>query len=99
TGGRITVHADREGGVFNVAVQDTGVGIPQAEQSRVFDRYWHARRNSQRRGSGLGLAIAKGIIEAHGGRIWVESASPGGSTFRFTIPIAPTGGRGDSRPA
>ncbi|MEO7963862.1 MAG: ATP-binding protein [Gemmatimonadaceae bacterium] len=89
--GRITVRAHRDGNAVVVAVMDTGVGIPNAEQQHVFERYWHARRGSLRRGSGLGLAIAKGIVEAHGGKIWVESTSPGGSIFRFTLPVAGSG--------
>ena len=68
-------------------VRDTGCGIPHSELSRVFDWFWHSPRDS-RTGSGLGLAIAKGIVEAHRGRLRVESALGKGCTFSFTIPIA-----------
>jgi signal transduction histidine kinase len=71
-----------------IAVSDTGAGIPLDEQSRVFDRYWHARRSASKRGTGLGLSIAKGIVQAHGGRIWLESAPGNGSTFSFSIPVS-----------
>jgi signal transduction histidine kinase len=72
-------------------VSDTGSGIPAAHLSQVFGRFWQADA-SDRRGIGLGLAIAKGIVEAHGGRIWVESEVGRGTTFYFTL-----GGGADTR--
>jgi signal transduction histidine kinase len=85
-GGRITVGAvPREGCVlFHVA--DAGPGIAAEDQPYLFDRFWQARE--RRHGAGLGLPIVKGIVEAHGGRVWVESAPGSGATFLFTIPIA-----------
>lgn len=86
-GGRIVVGAalrDREV-LFWVA--DTGCGIAAADVPRLFDPFWQADKTG-RRGSGLGLPIVKGIVEAHGGRIWVESTPGEGSTFYFTIPTA-----------
>ena len=87
-GGRITVRAHRDGEAVAFAVTDTGSGIAPTAQARVFDRYWHASSGARRRGTGLGLSIARGIVEAHGGRIWVESELGRGSTFRFSLPIA-----------
>jgi signal transduction histidine kinase len=66
-------------------VRDTGVGIEREDCARVFDRFWQAQK-AGRHGAGLGLTIAKGIVEAHQGRIWVESSRGRGSTFYFTIP-------------
>jgi len=86
-GGRITVTAavrDHEV-VFRVA--DTGSGIASENLPRVFDRFWQAAR-ANREGAGLGLPITKGIVEAHGGRIWVESTPNRGTTFSFTVPEA-----------
>lgn len=68
-------------------VRDSGPGIPEAERRRIFNRFEHIRRGSSVRGTGLGLAIARGIVEAHGGRIWVESEVGAGSRFQFTVPI------------
>jgi len=68
-------------------VTDTGPGIPEDQLPRLFDRYWQAKRTA-RLGTGLGLTIAKGIIEAQGGRIGVESKLGIGSTFFFTLPRA-----------
>ena len=69
-----------------ITVADTGPGIAADQLPHVFDRYWKARPASQA-GAGLGLYIAKGIVEAHGGRIWAESSSDG-ARFTFTLPIA-----------
>jgi signal transduction histidine kinase len=68
------------------SVADSGQGIAREEQPHVFDRYWRAPGASAP-GSGLGLAISKGIVEAHGARIWVESELGVGSTFFFTLPV------------
>ncbi|MFZ2489871.1 MAG: HAMP domain-containing sensor histidine kinase, partial [Thermoanaerobaculia bacterium] len=69
--------------IFSVA--DDGPGIPAEDREQIFSRFWQAKR-AERHGAGLGLAIAKGIVESHGGRIWVESEEGRGTTFRFTIP-------------
>jgi signal transduction histidine kinase len=83
--GRITVGADRLENEVRFAVVDTGPGIPPEQVPHIFGRFWQAR-SSDHRGIGLGLAIAKGIVEAHSGRIWVESQVGLGSTFYFTLP-------------
>jgi signal transduction histidine kinase len=67
-------------------VSDTGPGIAREEVPLLFDPYWSATRHAKK-GTGLGLYIAKGIIEAHGGRIWVDSEPGRGSTFSFAIPL------------
>jgi two-component system sensor histidine kinase KdpD len=76
---------------IRVTVTDEGPGIPPELRRRVFDRFFRATpeaKRLQRGGSGLGLAIARGIIEAHGGRIWIESGAGGrGTRVRFTMPI------------
>jgi PAS domain S-box-containing protein len=86
--GCITVGAAPRGDEVLVWVADTGTGIPAEHLPHLFDRFWRARPN-ERRGAGLGLTIVKGIVEAHGGRIWVESTPGRGSTFFFTIPTSP----------
>ncbi|MEO5511598.1 MAG: ATP-binding protein [Longimicrobiales bacterium] len=84
-GGRIAIGAAGLDGGVTFRVTDTGSGIPQEQLTQIFGRFWQARR-ADRRGIGLGLAIASGIVEAHGGRIWVESRVGEGSTFFFTVP-------------
>jgi PAS domain S-box-containing protein len=97
-GGRVTVHGEVDGPMVRVRVSDSGIGIPPEHVPHIFDRYWHAKRQSRTVGTGLGLAIAKGIVEAHGGSIRVESTLGVGSTFVFTLPtIEPP--RGTERPA
>jgi PAS domain S-box-containing protein len=89
-GGDITVGAAMKGSEVVFWVADTGIGIPAENLPTLFDRFWQGRR-ADRRGAGLGLAIAKGIIEAHGGRIWVESQLGVGTTFFFTVPVGDGG--------
>ncbi len=84
-GGHVTIRIGIEGGDAAVTVEDDGPGIPSDDLPHLFDRYW---KSQSRRGTGLGLAIAHGIVEAHGGRIRVESAPGLGSRFTFTLPLA-----------
>ena len=88
-GGTIRISATALDGNVQVAICDTGPGIAPDEITKVFERYWHAGRQSKVRSTGLGLAIARGIIEAHGGRLWVDSTLGEGSTFYFAVPTAP----------
>jgi light-regulated signal transduction histidine kinase (bacteriophytochrome) len=85
SGGTITVRAECRGGELLITIVDTGPGIPADMIEHVFDRYWKARPTSSV-GAGLGLYIAKGIVDAHGGRIWAES-SAGGARLSFTLPL------------
>jgi two-component system phosphate regulon sensor histidine kinase PhoR len=71
---------------LTVAVRDTGVGIAKSDLPRIFERFYKVNRARGQGGTGLGLAIAKHIVEAHGGRIWVESVEGKGATFYFTVP-------------
>jgi PAS domain S-box-containing protein len=87
-GGHITVGAKSNQQDILFWVADTGCGIDPENLSHVFDRFWQATAKARRLGAGLGLPITKGIVEAHGGRIWVESVVGQGSTFFFTIPKA-----------
>lgn len=89
-GGRITVSATpREHDVL-FSVADTGPGIPAEQLPRVFDRFWQATASARQLGAGLGLSITRGIVEAHGGQIRVESTPGHGSVFSFTIPRGPS---------
>jgi signal transduction histidine kinase len=90
-GGQITLAVRPAGGVVQFSVADNGTGIPADQLPHIFERYWKAR-TTDRDGVGLGLAIAKGIVEAHGGTIGVESSGEG-TTFTFTIPVARPGPR------
>jgi PAS domain S-box-containing protein len=86
-GSTIEIRASADGDLVTFAVADRGPGIPEDQLPHLFDRYWKGKP-SRPHGMGLGLFIAKGIVEAHGGRIWVESKLGAGSTFSFTVPIA-----------
>jgi sigma-B regulation protein RsbU (phosphoserine phosphatase) len=85
--GRIRVSAALDGEEVRVTVEDTGPGIPAEHLENVFDRFWQAR-STRRAGAGLGLAIARGVVEAHGGRIRAASEVGRGTTFEFTLPVA-----------
>ena len=85
TRGAVTLRAERRDGELMITVSDTGPGIHPDHLPHLFDRYWQARRTGQA-GAGLGLYIAKGIVEAHGGRIWAES-SMDGAKLTFTLPL------------
>jgi signal transduction histidine kinase len=85
--GTVCLRAASQGTQVVFLVVDSGPGISPADIEHLFDSFWQARQND-RRGVGLGLAIAKGLVEAHGGKIWVESTLGAGSTFSFTLPAA-----------
>ncbi|HEX6250437.1 MAG TPA: PAS domain-containing sensor histidine kinase [Gemmatimonadaceae bacterium] len=90
-GGSITLSAATADHYVLFSVSDTGPGIDEFERDRLFDRYWQAQQLGRRGGAGLGLAISQGIVDAHGGEIRVESRPGEGSTFTFTLPVAPPG--------
>jgi signal transduction histidine kinase len=84
-GGTITIRARAKNGDVLFTVSDTGSGIPREHLGDIFNPYWQAKR-TERLGAGLGLSITKGIVEAHGGRIYVDSTPNAGTTFSFTLP-------------
>jgi len=88
--GRIMLTAERKNGDVQVHVADTGVGIPAREVEHIFDRFYQVEPHLTRThgGLGLGLAIAKGMVELHGGKIWVESVEGLGSRFSFSVPVS-----------
>src|SRR5262249_44195142 len=98
-GGKIEVSASlgpltptSEGGpAVRVSVRDSGIGVPPEHQKRVFDPFFQVDNTSTREygGTGLGLSIVKRLVEAHGGAVWVESDAGRGSTFAFSVPLAP----------
>ena len=87
-GGSITLRTERRASEVTVSVGDTGVGIAEGDLAKIFSPYWKVDHDAVR-GVGLGLAIVKGIVEAHGGRLWVDSVVETGSTFHFTLQAAP----------
>lgn len=89
-GGRVEVRAQPGDGQIRFSVSDSGAGIAEEELKHIFDRFWQGRSQG-RAGAGLGLAIAKGIVEAHGGGLTVESQLGKGATFSFTLPAASIG--------
>jgi signal transduction histidine kinase len=89
--GTVSIRAFDAGDAIQVEVSDTGEGIPESELSKLFQRSYRQdpSRNRKSGGAGLGLSIARGLVDAHGGRIWAESVVGAGSTFAFTVPKAP----------
>lgn len=90
--GTVAVSAEVQGNDICFSVVDTGAGIPEEECDHVFERFWQMDRRDPR-GTGLGLSICKGLVEAHGGRIWVDSELGQGSKFSFTIPVGEVSAR------
>ncbi len=90
-GGKVWVGARNLNGTLEVTVRDTGIGIAPEHLPHTFERFYKVDKSRADTGTGLGLAIAKHIVQAHGGRIWVESRLGEGSTFRFTVPTASRG--------
>ena len=86
-GGKIVIAARNDEDSVTVSVTDSGSGIREEHLPKVFDRYFQSTRTN-RQGAGLGLAIAKGIVEGHGGRIWIESKAGEGTIAQFTLPVA-----------
>jgi len=88
-GGHVTVGASAHDGQVTFCVQDTGAGISADDLPHVFDRFWQVQK-SDGGGAGLGLTIVKGLVEAQGGHIHAESSPGKGTTFFFTVPVAPS---------
>lgn len=91
--GSVQVSAERDRDEIRFCVIDTGIGIPPEQQTAIFEEFVQVTSpaNGVKEGTGLGLAITKGIVERHGGRIWVESTLGEGSRFFFTFPVIPAG--------
>jgi two-component system sensor histidine kinase KdpD len=77
-------HVDQ---VIYVSVNDRGIGIPADDLEQIFEKFYRVQRPDKISGTGLGLSISKGIIEAHGGRIWAENRPGGGTTITFSLPL------------
>lgn len=91
-GGTVLLRASKGDDHVLYSVSDSGPGIPEADRAHVFDRYWQAKKTAHL-GAGLGLTIVKGIVEAHGGKVWADHGELGGATFSVTVPLPPTEGR------
>ena len=95
-GSPIEINARVEGNEMVVSVADRGPGIPPDDLARIFDKFYRVKsiqtKSPHAPGSGLGLAVSRGMVEAHGGRIWAENRPGGGAIFRFTLPVVKTEG-------
>ena len=87
--GEVAIKAAASNGAYTISVRDTGPGIAEADQAKIFDEFQQAdsTQTKAKGGTGLGLSIAKRIIEMHGGKLWVDSSLGAGSTFSFTVPL------------
>jgi signal transduction histidine kinase len=98
-GATVTVTAQEANGLIRIKVSDTGIGISEEDQARLFNKFFRADNTSTREasGTGLGLYITKYLIEAHGGDIWAESQLGKGTTFQFTWPCSEDGAESSDR--
>jgi two-component system phosphate regulon sensor histidine kinase PhoR len=92
-GGQVHISLVHQDDGIEIAVADTGVGIPREEMDRIFDRFYQVEDHMTRRhgGMGLGLSIVKGVVELHGGRVFVESVRDRGSRFNVSLPLTVPG--------
>ncbi|MGE5775574.1 MAG: ATP-binding protein, partial [Chloroflexota bacterium] len=88
--GEVTIHLETDASVLTFAVQDSGIGVPESDLPRLFEKFYRGtnREALAKRGTGLGLAIVKSIAERHGGKVWAESELGKGSTFYLQVPLA-----------
>jgi signal transduction histidine kinase len=87
SGGHVDISAQSENGQVEIAVADTGLGIPPQDIESIFEEFEQAAAGKEAEGTGLGLPLSRKLVELHGGRLWVESQPGQGSTFRFTLPV------------
>jgi two-component system sensor histidine kinase KdpD len=87
----ITISAEAIPRGVEVSVADRGPGIPMGQEERIFDRFYRIAQRPGASGAGIGLSVCRGIVEAHGGRIWAAPREGGGAIFRFTLPVEPAG--------
>ena len=83
----VEVRVTPQATAIEIEVADRGVGIPQADLARVFDKFFRIEQTGKPHGTGLGLSICKGIVEAHGGRIWAENRPGGGTLIKLALPL------------
>jgi signal transduction histidine kinase len=87
--GHVSIECSSAGETVQVKIKDDGIGIPIAEQARIWDRLYRGDKSRDQRGLGLGLSLVKAVVEAHGGRVTVQSTEGSGSEFTVSLPVRP----------